>query len=128
MKKMLSLILVVTICLLLVAAGKPEANYETVGIRFSSSGSGSATRKMGDANGDGKLNYSDAMLVLRVSVGLATIETDAMLYVDVDGNGKLNYNDAMKILRVSVGLEELEPPTTEPSIPDSSREDETERD
>ena len=64
-------------------------------------------RILGDANGDGKVDYKDAMLVLRASVGLEKLDEDGKIAGDVDGNGKLDYKDAMKILRASVGLEEL---------------------
>jgi hypothetical protein len=63
--------------------------------------------KAGDANGDGKVDYKDAMLVLRASVGLEKLDEDGKTAGDVDGNNKLDYKDAMKILRASVGLEEL---------------------
>ena len=63
--------------------------------------------KAGDANGDGKVDYKDAMLVLRASVNLEKLDEDGKIAGDVDGNGKLDYKDAMKILRASVGLEEL---------------------
>ena len=74
-----------------------------------------AGNKMGDVNCDGKINYNDAILVLRSSVGLSTIDLDMIPYADVDQNGKINYSDAIKILRVSVGLEELQSPATEPT-------------
>ena len=61
----------------------------------------------GDANGDERVNYSDALLVLRFSVGLEKLSEEAQVLCDVDGNPGLNYQDALKILRASIGLETL---------------------
>ena len=58
----------------------------------------------GDADEDGVVNYKDAMLVLRCSVGLAELSQAIRKACDVNNDGKLNYNDAMVILRISVGL------------------------
>ena len=58
----------------------------------------------GDADEDGSVNYKDAMLVLRCSVGLAELSQAIRKACDVTGDGKLNYSDAMMILRISVGL------------------------
>ena len=68
------------------------------------------TGMLGDATGDGKLNYEDALLVLRFSVGLEELPEEIQKIVDVNGDGKVNYEDALKILRVSIGLDTLEPP------------------
>jgi hypothetical protein len=61
----------------------------------------------GDANGDERVNYSDALLVLRFSIGLEKLSEEAQVLCDVDGNPGLNYQDALKILRASIGLETL---------------------
>jgi hypothetical protein len=58
----------------------------------------------GDSTGDGDLNYKDAMLVLRASVGLEVLSEEQIKRYDMDANGKLDYKDAMQILRKSVGL------------------------
>ena len=58
----------------------------------------------GDADGDGVVNYVDAMLVLRNSVGLVNLSDAAITRCDVDGKKGLSYMDAMLILRYSVGL------------------------
>ena len=62
-----------------------------------------ASTPVGDVNGDGKVNSSDALAVLRYSVGLSTGIKD-MKPGDIDHNGKINSNDALIILRISVGL------------------------
>jgi hypothetical protein len=61
----------------------------------------------GDANGDERLNYNDALLVLRFSVGLENMREEAQALCDVDGKPGLSYQDALKILRASIGLETL---------------------
>lgn len=67
-----------------------------------------STRKMGDVNGDGIVDYTDAMKALRVAVSLETVAAEDFPYADVDGDDTIDYTDAMKILRAAVGLEELE--------------------
>lgn len=59
---------------------------------------------LGDADDNGIVNYQDALLVLRHSIGLDTMENKIVTRCDVDGNGVLNYQDALLILRYSIGL------------------------
>lgn len=59
---------------------------------------------MGDADGDGKVNNVDAMLVLQYAVGLKEAGTLNLDVCDVSGDGKVNNVDAMKILQYAVGL------------------------
>lgn len=61
----------------------------------------------GDVNGDGKADYSDALLILRASIGLEEITEEQKRIADVTGDGKPDYSDALKILRASIGLETL---------------------
>ena len=61
-------------------------------------------RMIGDANGDGKITYDDALKVLRASISLDTLPADVMQACDVDGSGRLDYNDALLILRYSIKL------------------------
>ena len=72
-----------------------------------------AMRKKGDVNCDGKADYSDALLILRASIGLETLTEGDLLFADVTGDGKADYSDALKILRASIGLEDLDAPTQE---------------
>lgn len=65
---------------------------------------GSALTLAGDADGNGKLNYLDALNVLRFTIGLGELEPDTEKACDMDGNGKLTYQDALIILRRSIGL------------------------
>lgn len=79
-----------------------------------------ASNVVGDINGDGKANSSDALLVLRYCVGMSTGVKD-MKPADVNHDGKINANDALIILRICVGLENPKnytttvKPTTKPT-------------
>lgn len=66
-------------------------------------------RKLGDVDGNGAVNYRDALKVLRASIKLEDLDADALLVGDVDGKAGLSYRDALKILRASIGLESLGP-------------------
>jgi subtilisin family serine protease len=67
----------------------------------------------GDVNGDGKINVSDAIQIMRMAVGLQPI-TDLSL-ADVAplpgtggrpyGDGKVTVSDAIRVIRKSLGLE-----------------------
>ena len=57
---------------------------------------------MGDVDFDGKLSYSDALKILRYSIGLEALENPAV--ADITGDGNINYEDALVILRASIGL------------------------
>ena len=57
--------------------------------------------KIGDANGDGKVNLKDAILTLQASNG-KDIEIDRVA-TDVTGDGKVNLKDAILILKRANG-------------------------
>ena len=59
---------------------------------------------LGDVDGNGKLNYSDALMILRASIGLETLTPEQEVQADFDGDGIINYNDALQVLRASIGL------------------------
>ncbi len=54
----------------------------------------------GDLDGDGEVTSSDALVVLRMSVGLEEKRDDA----DIDSDGFITSADALELLRFSVGL------------------------
>jgi hypothetical protein len=62
------------------------------------------TGLLGDVDGNGKLTYNDALIVLRASIKLVTLTDAQRGLADFDGNGVINYNDALAILRTSIGL------------------------
>ncbi len=60
----------------------------------------------GDANLDGRVDASDARIILRASVGLEVLSLEESPYADSDYDGKITATDARFALRLSVGLEE----------------------
>ena len=66
---------------------------------------GQQKQKRGDADGNGIINYRDALLVLRYSIGLENLSKAVISRCDVDNSGQINYRDALLILRYSIGLE-----------------------
>ena len=60
---------------------------------------------LGDVNGDGKINASDARLALRISAQIDIPTADQFTAADTDGNGKITASDARKILRVAAQLD-----------------------
>lgn len=58
----------------------------------------------GDADFDGVVSSTDALFVLRVSVGLAECTPDLVPVLDIDGDGMLLSTDALELLRYSVDL------------------------
>lgn len=62
---------------------------------------------MGDVNGDGKVNSSDALAILQHSVGSKTLEGNALVTADLSGDGMINSADALACLQIAVGQYEL---------------------
>ena len=58
----------------------------------------------GDANGDGLVDTTDALLVLRASMGIMELSAAAEASCDLDHNGTLDAADALNILRFVLGL------------------------
>ncbi len=84
-KRMFAVILAVTICFAVMPA------TFAAGVR-------------GDANNDGKTNSSDALLILRHSVGFSDKEFDKYR-ADLNNDGVINSSDALRVLQISVGLD-----------------------
>ncbi|MBO6061161.1 MAG: dockerin type I repeat-containing protein [Clostridia bacterium] len=58
---------------------------------------------LGDADGNGIVNSTDALLILRYSLGiLSTLPNMPM--ADADGNGLVNSGDALLVLRAALGI------------------------
>lgn len=62
-----------------------------------------SSAKLGDVNKDGRINSSDALLVLQSSVGSKTLTAEQKALADVNKDSKINSTDALQILRFSVG-------------------------
>ncbi len=58
---------------------------------------------IGDADGDTKITSSDALMILRTSVGLDNIPKEIG---DIDSDGKINSLDSLIVLRQSVGFKD----------------------
>ena len=57
----------------------------------------------GDANGDGTVDVTDALLVLRYAMGLVNT-IPGMSACDVNGDGVVDMTDALVILRIAMGI------------------------
>lgn len=70
-------------------------------------GSSETVGKKGDVNANGKIDASDARLILRFSAGLEKFSQTQQKNADVNGDGKVSAADARKVLRASANLEKL---------------------
>lgn len=59
---------------------------------------------LGDVNGNGEVNSTDAVLILQYVVDLITESDLNLAAADVNGNGEVNSTDAVLILQYVVGL------------------------
>ncbi|MBR1811595.1 MAG: TPM domain-containing protein [Clostridia bacterium] len=66
-----------------------------------------AAYSLGDVNGDGKVNSSDARQVLRCAAKLVDFSETQRRLADINGDGKVNSIDARKVLRIAARLEPL---------------------
>ena len=60
----------------------------------------------GDVDGDGQTTSSDALMILRHSVGLSQLTDDQLAVADIDADGDVTSADALAVLRTSVGIVE----------------------
>ena len=60
--------------------------------------------RLGDINGDGKIDAVDALLALQHSVQLSVLEGDKLTAADVNRDGRVDASDALLMLQHSVGL------------------------
>lgn len=58
----------------------------------------------GDANGDGAVDSADALLVMRYSMGLASIDPAYLASCDMNGDGAVDSADALLLMRTAMGL------------------------
>ena len=77
-------------------------NLSNAVLNFKVSTSGSSAA-LGDINADGKINSSDALMVLQHAVGQRTLTGNAKTAADVNKDGIINSTDALKILQFAVG-------------------------
>lgn len=60
--------------------------------------------KLGDVDGDGKINTADARLVLQAYVKIKELNKEQKELADVNKDGKINTSDARQILKYYVGI------------------------
>ena len=59
----------------------------------------------GDVNGDGVVNATDALMLLRYSMDLLQLSVEQLSRCDCDGNGVIDTLDALVILRYCIGID-----------------------
>ena len=64
------------------------------------------TEATGDADGDGEVTASDALLALRCAMDIIRFEQDEILRADMDRDGTVTSADALMILRKALGIDE----------------------
>ncbi len=67
--------------------------------KFSETPVGPEVTLLGDADCNGAVNSSDALLVMRYSMGLAEITEQGLVNADMNGRGGVNTTDAILIMR-----------------------------
>ncbi len=65
---------------------------------------GTGNTVIGDVNGDGEADFSDALLILRYDAGLVTLSDAQKKLGDTDHDGETDFADALRILRYHAGL------------------------
>ncbi|MBQ1520019.1 MAG: dockerin type I repeat-containing protein, partial [Clostridia bacterium] len=58
----------------------------------------------GDADRNGAVDTTDALLILRCALGIMGSESYYMMNCDMDGNGAIDTTDALMILRMALGI------------------------
>ena len=58
----------------------------------------------GDIDQNGTVNVTDAVLALRHSMGIITLDELQQRIGDMDGNGVVNVTDALTIMRIAMGI------------------------
>ena len=59
---------------------------------------------LGDVNGDGHINASDAILIMRHVLGVITLTDEQMIRADYNQDGQINASDALGIMRYSLNV------------------------
>ena len=62
---------------------------------------------VGDVNGDGDIDFADAILLLKHDVGLKKIPDYLKEIADVNNDGDVDFADAIQVLKYDVGMESL---------------------
>lgn len=93
-----------TIALRVTAAGSPYADSDPFTLQIANDPAACAAEPAcGDADGNGAVNVTDGVNVLRSAAGLASA-CDEPAPCDVDGNGSVSVTDGVNVLRAAAGL------------------------
>lgn len=57
---------------------------------------------VGDVNGDGKINSTDSLIILRAAVGMTELGSEEKSAADINRDSKINSIDALIVLQISV--------------------------
>ncbi len=60
----------------------------------------------GDVDSDGSITANDALMILRVSIGMDKLNSQKTKIADYDGDGTVTASDALSVLRKSIGISE----------------------
>lgn len=107
LKKFISLLLAVFMALSCVFVTSAE---EAIGFMY------------GDVMADGSVNSSDALSILKHSVGSEILEGDSFTAADVNGDGFVNSSDALLILQYAVGTIKSFPVELKVQFPETKEE------
>ncbi|QEM67825.1 hypothetical protein FO488_06430 [Geobacter sp. FeAm09] len=78
--------------------------FDTLGNALSGVTLTSSYNPDGDLNNDGQAKSADALVALRIAVGLTPLTAPALIHGDMNGDGSITSADALLILRKAVGL------------------------
>ncbi|MBR6006501.1 MAG: Ig-like domain-containing protein [Clostridia bacterium] len=59
----------------------------------------------GDLDGDGSVTVADALIALRIAMGIIEPSGDQVAHGDMNGNGSIDVNDAVMILRMAMHVQ-----------------------
>lgn len=83
------------------ASGEDENPFATIDGEINNTGT---NLNYGDVNGDGEVDFSDGILILKHDVGLSALGDDKLTIGDVNGDGEVDFSDAILVLKFDVGL------------------------
>ena len=83
--------------------GVRTLTFRCFGLTASISCAGSSPL-LGDVDGNGVVNSSDALLTMRYALGIIGLTPDQLLSADVNGDGSIDTTDALIILRTAMGV------------------------
>ncbi len=86
----------------------------------------SASRLLGDVNGDGKINLQDASMIQRGSLNKITLSNEEKKAADVNGDNTVNLRDASAVQKHVLGIELI--PDTDIAESDSDTDTNTDKD